>query len=314
MLQVKSLGFSYDSKQILSDISFELPTGASMAIMGESGCGKSTLLKLLYGLLDADHGHIVWNGQRVTGPKFNLVPGVDQMKYLAQDFDLMPYITVAENVGKFLSNRYPQDKKKRVRELLDLVQMSEMAEVKVQFLSGGQMQRVALARVLALEPALVLLDEPFSHIDNFRKNQLRRHIFGYLQDRNISCVVATHDRADVLGFTHRTLVLQQGKSIAWDDSISLYQNPGQHYVASLFDEVSTLPAEVIGLERSSQEVLVYPHQLRVVPQSLCPVSVVQSYFRGTAYLVEARFFERIVFFEHPVFLAPQTRVCLQYLS
>ena len=92
--------------------------GHNLAIIGESGCGKSTLLQLIYGLYDLDQGEIFWNENQVLGPKFHLVPGMPYMKYLAQDFDLMPYITVAENVGKYLSNFYPEEKKARIAELL----------------------------------------------------------------------------------------------------------------------------------------------------------------------------------------------------
>jgi ABC-type Fe3+/spermidine/putrescine transport system ATPase subunit len=314
MLQVNQLSFSYQHKPVLTDLSFSLETGKSLAIIGESGCGKSTLLRLVYGLLDADSGTVLWNGQSVTGPKFNLIPGMDSMKYLPQDFDLMPYVTVAENVGKFLSNIYAQEKKKRVDELLELVEMSEFAHTKAKFLSGGQMQRVALARVLALEPELVLFDEPFSHIDNFRKNHLRRRIFSYLKQRNISCMIATHDRADILGYTDQTLVIKDAQMLALGSSEEVFKKPVNQYVASLYEEVSLLPAEALGLAiQDKSEILVYPFQLRVVTQSLCPVRVVQSYFRGHVYLVEAHFFDRTIFFEHPTFLAAQTTVYLQYV-
>ena len=125
MLEVKNISFSYGNSVTLSDISFSLGKGKNMAVIGESGCGKSTLLKLIYGLFDLDAGSISWNDTTVFGPKFNLIPGMDFMKYLAQDFDLMPYITVAENVGKFLSNFYPNQKKARILELLELVEMTE---------------------------------------------------------------------------------------------------------------------------------------------------------------------------------------------
>src|SRR5690606_26315476 len=179
---------------------FSLQKGNNLAIIGESGCGKSTILKLIYGLYDLNQGSIFWNDIQVLGPKFNLIPGMEFMKYLAQDFDLMPFITVAENIGKYLSNFYPEEKKQRIEELLELVEMTAFRDIKAKYLSGGQMQRVALARVLALEPEVLLLDEPFSHIDNFRKNSLRRNLFAYLKQKNITTLVATHDSTDVLSF------------------------------------------------------------------------------------------------------------------
>jgi ABC-type nitrate/sulfonate/bicarbonate transport system ATPase subunit len=213
MLEVQSIYFSYQKEITISSCSFTLQKGKTAAIIGESGCGKSTLLKLIYGLYELDSGAINWNAIPVLGPKFNLIPGMDSMKYLAQDFDLMPYITVAENVGKYLSNIYPEVKNTRINELLEIVEMQDFASVKAKYLSGGQMQRVAIARVLALEPELLLLDEPFSHIDNFRKNSLRRKLFSYLNQKQITCIVATHDSTDILSFANEVLVLQQGKII-----------------------------------------------------------------------------------------------------
>src|SRR5690606_17653426 len=106
---------------VLHEISFSLEKGKHYALIGASGSGKSTLLKLVYGLLDAEEGSVFWNGTQVQGPAYHLVPGMDFMKYLAQDFDLMPYVTVRENIGRFLSNFYLREKAERVQELLELV-------------------------------------------------------------------------------------------------------------------------------------------------------------------------------------------------
>ncbi len=183
MLQVQNISFGYDEKTIIHNINFTVKRGNNIAVIGESGCGKSTLLKLIYGLYDLNEGQIFWDKNEVLGPKFHLVPGSPFTKYMSQDFDLMPYITVAENVGKYISNVNPDLKKQRIQELLEIVEMTGYANVKARFLSGGQQQRVALARVLALEPEILLLDEPFSHIDNFRKNALRRNLFAYLKSQ-----------------------------------------------------------------------------------------------------------------------------------
>lgn len=293
MLTVNNISFSYLKKVTLQDIGFSLEKGKNLALIGESGCGKSTLLKLIYGLYDLDKGNIFWNDIEVLGPKFNLIPGVDTMKYLAQDFDLMPFITVAENVGKYLSNIYPDKKKDRIMELLEIVEMTDYANIKAKNLSGGQMQRVAIARVLALEPELLLLDEPFSHIDNFRKNSLRRKLFAYLKEKQITCIVATHDSTDVLSFANEVLVMKEGKIIEEGTPKHVFEKPINRYVASLFGDVNEI-------EFDGKTLLVYPHQLKVAEKSNLKVTVVNSYFRGNHYLIEAKYNNQTVFFESEV--------------
>jgi len=290
MLQVQNISFAYLDQTTISNLSFQLEKGKNLAIIGESGCGKSTLLKLVYGLYDLDEGRIFWNENEVLGPKYHLIPGMEYMKYLAQDFDLMPFITVAENVGKYLSNIYADAKQARIAELLEIVEMTEFAATKAKYLSGGQMQRVALARVLALEPEVLLLDEPFSHIDNFRKNSLRRKLFAYLKEKQITTIVATHDSSDVLSFADEVLVMQNGQIIASDSPENLYRNPTSKYIASLFGDVNEI--EINGNKR-----YVYPHQLQVVPESELAVTVVQCYYKGSHYLVEATINGQTIFFD-----------------
>ncbi|MBG6187748.1 ABC-type Fe3+/spermidine/putrescine transport system ATPase subunit [Flavobacterium sp. CAN_S2] len=300
MLEIKDISFTYIDKPVIENVTFTIAKGENTAIIGESGCGKSTLLKLIYGLYDLDNGTITYNEKPILGPKYNLVPGEDYIKYLAQDFDLMPYITVEENVGKFLSNMYPEEKKARVQELLEMVEMTAFAKVKAKFLSGGQQQRVALARVLALEPEIILLDEPFSQIDSFRKNSLRRNLFRYLKDKGVTCIIATHDSTDALSFSDETIVVQNGKIVAKGDSKSLYENPANKYIASLFGEVNELKlSQLIPLEDDEDaSLLLYPHQLKVVDNALMKAVVKQCYFKGSHYLVKAAFERRAIFFDH----------------
>ena len=290
MLTVDDILFSYTDQITIHKNSFSLDKGKNLAIIGESGCGKSTLLKLIYGLYDLNQGHIFWNDIEVLGPKFNLVPGMDFMKYLAQDFDLMPFITVAENVGKYLSNIYPDKKKQRIHELLDIVEMTEYANTKAKNLSGGQMQRVAIARVLALEPEVLLLDEPFSHIDNFRKNSLRRKLFAYLKEKQITSIVATHDSTDVLSFADEVLVMQNGKIIEKGTPKFVYENPENKYIASLFGDVNEILID-------GEIHFIYPHQLKVVEESGVKATVIHSYFRGSHFLIEAEYNNQKLFFE-----------------
>lgn len=292
MLKVENISFSYQKKPIINDVSFEVKKGKSLAVIGESGCGKSTLLKLIYGLYDLERGKMFWDEKEILGPKHHLIPGMEFMKYLAQDFDLMPFITVAENVGKYLSNIYPEKKKERIAALLEIVEMTEYMNIKTKNLSGGQMQRVALARVLALEPEVLLLDEPFSHIDNFRKNSLRRKLFGYLKEKQITTLFATHDSSDMLSFADEVLVLKDGKIIEKGNPKTIYENPNSRYIASLFGEVNEI--EIDGNLR-----LIYPNQLQVVEKSNIKVVVTNSYFLGSRYLIESKYEKQILFFENP---------------
>jgi ABC-type sulfate/molybdate transport systems ATPase subunit len=291
MLFVQDLTFSYLKDITLSNINFSLEKGNSHAIIGESGCGKSTLLKLIYGLYDLKEGHIFWNDIEVLGPKYNLIPGMDFMKYLAQDFDLMPYITVAENVGKYLSNIDSEKKWNRVKELLEIVEMEDFFDIKAKNLSGGQMQRVAIARVLALEPEVLLLDEPFSHIDNFRKNGLRRKLFAYLKEKQITCIIATHDSTDVLSFADEVLIMKNGEIIESGTPKAIFENPKSKYIASLFGDVNEI--NIDGITK-----FIYPHQINIVKNSDIKVEVLNSYFRGSHYLIEAKLDNNVLFFEN----------------
>lgn len=286
MLKIKNLSFGYEEKPVLKNLSFNISKGENVSIIGASGCGKSTLLQSIYGLHHVD-GKIFWNDQQLLGPNFNIVPGEDFMKYLAQDFDLMPPLNVAENVGKYLSNIYPRKKQQRVNELLELVEMRELARVKAKFLSGGQQQRVALARVLAKPPEVLLLDEPFSHIDHFRKNKLRRNLFSHLKKAGVTVLVATHDSTDALAFADHTIAMKDGRIIQKGKPSELYNNPRNGYIASLFGEVNELPASLFFTKQPSRKkVILYPHEIHIADGGNFKAKVKKSFFKGNHFLTE----------------------------
>ncbi len=285
MLKVHIPSFQYKSRPILEDISFEVALGEHVALMGESGSGKSTLLKIIYGLLHVGDGSIFWGEKEALGPNFNLVPGEPYMKYLSQDFDLMPFTTVEENIGQHLSVFERETHQERIAELLALIEMESFAKTKVKNLSGGQQQRVALARVLAQEPEVLLLDEPFGHIDNFKRNSLRKNLFIHLKEKGITVLTASHDPSDVLPYAQRTLVLENGKIIANQKTKKLYNNPPNHYTASLFGEVCQVPIKLLkSYSQIERSVLVYPHEFKISKSSGMKVELTHSFFKGSHYL------------------------------
>ncbi|MET6989440.1 ABC transporter ATP-binding protein [Sediminicola arcticus] len=287
MLNVNSISFGYTEKVVLKDLNFTVGKGEHLSIIGESGCGKSTLLKIVYGLLQPHTGAISWNDKQVLGPDFNLVPGEKYMKYLSQDFDLMPYTTVEENVSKYLSVFYPEELKERTDQLLEMIEMEEFAKTKIKSLSGGQQQRVALARVLAQEPEVLLLDEPFSHIDHFRTNSFRKNLFTYLKRKGITCLVATHDMEDVLPYADQLIVLKDQEILAHDTPKNIYRQPKNIYTASLFGEVNIVPIQLLKqYAKINKSILIYPHEFQISDKSGLRVRVKKSFFKGSHYLLE----------------------------
>ena len=282
LLELNSLFFSYSpEKPLFKNLNLKVDEGKIIALAGESGCGKSTLLSLIYGLLDWQQGEIIFNGKEIFGPKKNIVPGEEEMKLVAQNYDLMPYATVADNVGKFISNINLQEKKQKVDELLQVVGMEEFADVKPKYLSGGQQQRVAIARALSVMPKLLLLDEPFSNIDFSRKIELRERLFNYVKEKNISLLISTHEIQEVMPWLDQIIVLQEGRLIQNDNPEETYRFPYNEYVAKLFGEVNVLSDEqknALDLNKNFW----YPNEIQLSENGK-PAKVLESRFAGSHY-------------------------------
>lgn len=280
LLEIKNLFFSHrPDLRLFHNFNLKVEEGKIIALAGESGCGKSTLLNLIYGLLEWEKGAIIFNGSPILGPTKNLVPGEENMKLVAQNYDLMPYSTVADNVGKFISNINLEEKKERIQELLKVVGLEEFENTLPKYLSGGQMQRVAIARALSVMPKLLLLDEPFSNIDFSRKIELRERLFNYVREKNISLLISTHEIQEVMPWLDQIIVLQEGRLIQNDNAEETYNNPYNEYVAKLFGEVNVFSDE----EKKSLNLkknFWYPHEIKITDDGK-EVEVLESRFSGS---------------------------------
>lgn len=311
MLAVDIISFGYGQTTVLSDVKFNLKQGHHLAILGESGCGKTSLLHLVYGLLDLQQGSVLWRDQPILGPKYNLVPGEDYIKLVAQEFNVMPHITVAENVATYLPRLDSKQDLDRVMELLQVVDLTDFKDQMVRDLSGGQKQRVAIAKALAKQPELLLLDEPFSHIDTFRKNKLRRQLYGYLKQNNISCITATHESEEALAFADELLIIKDGTIDIHGPTQSVYTQLDNPYRASFFGEVSVIPAQVIDRKSVGKMLYLLPHQLKIIEEQTALVATVENnYFRGSHFLVEASFENRLIYIQHNSPLEPGQSIYL----
>jgi len=282
LLEINNLYFSHTKDNpLFQNLNLGFEEGRIIALAGESGCGKSTLLNLIYGLLDWESGEIIFNGKQLLGPKGNLVPGEAEMKLVAQNFDLMPYATVAENVGKFISNINLAQKKETVMELLEVVGLQEFAHVLPKYLSGGQQQRVAIARALSVLPKLLILDEPFSNLDFPRKIELRERLFRYVKQHQISLVISTHELQDIMPWLDQIVILKDGRLIQNDSPEETYRNPYNSYVAKLFGEVNIF-SEAEKAEFRLPKFSYYPKEIKISENGTA-AELLESRFAGNHY-------------------------------
>ena len=228
-LSCENLELELEKKKILKDISLEVRSGEILALLGESGCGKSSLLKAMLGLYPLSKGKIFFQGKEIQ----NLPSHKRGISVVFQDLRLFPHLNVGENVGFSLElQKVPKaERKKRVEELLKLVQLESYSERRIDSLSGGQMQRVAIARALAMNEKLLFLDEPFSALDPNLRREMGDFLLELQKQENLTVVLVTHDQEEALRLAHRIALMKDGEILQVDEGEKLYYAPVNEYVA-----------------------------------------------------------------------------------
>lgn len=221
-------------KEFDLDVSFELEKGR-LGILGPSGCGKSMTLKSIAGIVDPDKGIVSLTTEKKTtyfdsDNKINLKPQKRNVGYLFQNYALFPNMTVEENVAVGLGKN---DDKKIVSEIIKRFHLEGLEKRYPRQLSGGQQQRAALARIMAYSPDVILLDEPFSAMDTYLKEQLRIELLNSLDDFDGFSILVTHDRDEAFQFCDELIILDEGKIIAKGDTYEIFENPIKVQVARL---------------------------------------------------------------------------------
>lgn len=196
--QMEDIAFGYGngSKRVIQDYSLRMNQGEIVGILGQSGCGKSTLLRLIAGLEQPAAGRIVINGKVLVDQRQFVEPEHRGVGMIFQDYALFPHLTVEQNIWFGLHQLTRNERKERLREMLELVQLEAYGKRFPHELSGGQQQRVAFARALAPRPAILLMDEPFSNLDADLKKIIREELKQMLRAANITSILVTHDKED----------------------------------------------------------------------------------------------------------------------
>lgn len=226
MLDVDQIDVTIDSKPILSDVSLEVADSEIVAILGPSGSGKSTLLRAIAGLVEVAGGEIRWDGRSIT----QMPPHRRDFGLMFQGYALFPHMTVAGNVGFGLRMAGRDDIDQRVSEALSWVDLDGFQPRQVDSLSGGEQQRVALARTLASEPRLVMLDEPLGALDRNLRQQLVTDTRKVLEEREVTAIVVTHDREEAVALSDRLALMRQGTIVQTGRLDEILDLPADNWV------------------------------------------------------------------------------------
>jgi iron(III) transport system ATP-binding protein len=240
MLQIKAVSKQYASNTpfALQNIDLEIAKGDFVALTGESGCGKTTLLRLIAGLETLTEGSICIDNQIVADKKTWLKPEHRKVGMVFQDYALFPHLNVKENIAYGLSKNTQRDSK--IHEILEIVGLVGYEKRYIHELSGGQQQRIALARALAPQPQVLLLDEPFSNLDEMRREQLRDEICQIIRQTQITAILVTHDTKDALLTADKVALLRKGHLVQYETPQNLYRQPKDSYTALFFGKANLL--------------------------------------------------------------------------
>ncbi|MGP4119269.1 ABC transporter ATP-binding protein [Psychrobacter aquimaris] len=237
---VQDLIVGYDDTIIVNGLSLELKQGEIGCFLGYSGCGKTTALRAIAGLEQSRDGIVFLNNQCLTNKtdrnSYAVAPAKRGMGMVFQDYALFGHLSVAKNIAFGLNKWSAADKKARVAEMLELVELSEHADKRPNELSGGQQQRVALARALAPKPKLLLLDEPFSNLDVVLRESLAMNVRDILKRTNTTAILVTHDQNEAFALADKVGVMHKGKLVQWATPSQLYHEPISPFVAEFVGE------------------------------------------------------------------------------
>jgi iron(III) transport system ATP-binding protein len=291
-LVCENLSKRFDGVQAVKDVDLQVGRGDILGLLGPSGCGKTTLLRLLAGFEMPDSGRIELAGRTLSGPNAFVAPEKRHISLVFQDYALFPHLSVASNITFGMSKG--GDKRRRVEELLSLVGLDGKGQRMPHELSGGEQQRVALARALAAQPEIILLDEPFSNLDQAMRARVRAEVRQLLESLGVTAIFVTHDQEEALSLAKRVAVMMDGRILQTGEPQEIYCQPADRLVAEFLGDANFLPAEIKGDYLTCElgrvptvngysgpiEVMVRPEKIAVAPESGCMAEVVGMDFYG----------------------------------
>jgi ABC-type sulfate/molybdate transport systems ATPase subunit len=283
-LEVNGVSCKYDQSCVLTNVSFTQNEFQKLAIAGETGSGKSTLLKIIAGLEQSESGKVTFKSQRVVGPSERLVAGHESIAFLSQHFELPQFLRVEQVLAyeSKVGDPYASD-------LYKICRIDHLMKRRTDQLSGGERQRIAIARLLISRPSLLMLDEPFSHLDMVQKNTLKEVIHDVAEQLKISLILISHDPHDTLSWADRIIVMFKGEIIQSGSPQSIYEQPANEYVAGLFGNYNKLSLSLVKEILPAEKIIrnkipcIRPENLRLVSARTAHITskVISTSFYGS---------------------------------
>ncbi len=306
-LCIKNVHKSFSGKQVLEDISFDLPQGELLVVLGPSGCGKSTLLRIIAGLEAADSGEVYIDDRRVD----ELRPRDRNVALVFQNYSLYPHMTVEKNLAFPLKVAgVPKTEiVERVRKIAELLELGTRLKDKPGQLSGGQRQRVALGRAIIREPSLFLLDEPLSNLDADLRTRMRQEIVRLQKTLKKTMLHVTHDQVEALTMADRIALLHDGKLVQLGSPEDLYRKPADTFVAGFIGhpKINLVQADLVdgrtvpfGLSarsdfKSNQVILgIRPESVELSSAGPFEATVESSEYLGDEYIASLKFGDKLL--------------------
>ncbi len=305
---VEEVSVALGGSPVLRKASVSAEPGRTLALLGPSGCGKTTLLRVLSGLQRLDSGRVRLGGTLVSDPGVHVAADKRGIGMVFQDWSLFPHLTVAANVAFGLprserprSRVLPRPASRRVRDLLDMVGITELADRLPGSLSGGQQQRVALARALAPQPSVLLLDEPFSSLDTTLRVEVRAEVAALLRELEVTCVFVTHDQDEAFVLGDEVAVMRDGAVIQQASPAVLYEQPADRWLAGFVGEADTVagraegdiaytsmgPMKLQSPIHGEVDVLLRPEELALTEGSSGTVDHIEFFGHDTLYYIRS---------------------------
>jgi iron(III) transport system ATP-binding protein len=245
-LEIRNLRRAYGGRQVVDDVSLQIMPGQVTCLLGPSGCGKSTTLRMIAGVEMQDSGTIHVDGKLICDTMFRVPPERREIGLMFQDFALFPHLSVADNVGFGLKKGTKAEKRKRIEELLERVDLLRYIDGYPHQLSGGEQQRVALARALAPQPRIMLMDEPFSGLDNRLRDGIRDETLSILKEEDTAVLLVTHEPDEAMRMADEIALMRDGKIVQQGAPYNVYTRPVDRASVAFFSDANVLEATVTG--------------------------------------------------------------------